>query len=310
MKKLIKSMFMLTALSTALLMTSCGDDEETKEPETAAPTVTLNNDVKTGFISLTTDSVTLSVVASADAGRKIKKITITRAISGQPTSTISDKSYDAKDVVTSHIDVVGELNINEEDKITYAVTVKDDKDKSTTKTLELTVASMATSGQILLGSPGNTNNEYRFYGVADNFRRYRAGTTGSDLAKDNSAKIDFVYFYNVAGSVGNAIYSPDYAFGPGSGWNAETSTWPTKNKTKYKVADMTAAAFNALNSAQFLTELNAIDFTVGTVDRIPNLAANTVLAYQAANGKRGFILVVAASVSETGQITLVTKSEL
>lgn len=310
MKKLIKSMFMLTALSTALLMTSCGEDEDTKEPETAAPTVTLNNDVKTGFISLTTDSVTLSIVASADAGRKIKKITITRAVSGQATSTLSDKAYDAKDVVTSEIDVVGALTINEEDKITYAVTVKDDKDKSTTKTYELTVASMATSGQVLLGAPSNTTNEYRFYGVPDNFRRYRAGTTGADLASSNSAKIDFIYFYNVAGSVGNAIYSPDFAFPAGAGWNAETATWPTKNKTIFKVADMTPAAFNALNSAQFLTELDNIDFNVGGLDRIANLASNTVLAYKASNGKRGFILVVAASVSATGQITFVTKAEL
>jgi len=310
MKKLIKSMFMLTALSTALLMTSCGDDAKTPDPESAAPTVTLNNDVKTGFISLSTDSVTLSIVASADVDRKIKKITITRAVSGQATATLSDKAYDAKDVVASYFDVVGAININEEDKITYAVTVKDDKDKSTTKTYELTVASMATSIQILLGAPSNTTNEYRFYGVADNFRRYRAGATGVDLARNNSAKIDFVYFYNVAGSVGNAIYSPDFAFPTGSGWNAEIANWLTKNKTIYKVADITPAAFNALNSTQFLTEIDNIDFTLGGLDRIANLPSNTVIAYKASNGKRGLILVVAAAVSATGQITLVTKAEL
>ncbi|MBU3662143.1 MAG: hypothetical protein FGM41_02970 [Bacteroidetes bacterium] len=310
MKKLIKSMFMLTALSTALLMTSCGDDAKTPDPESAAPTVTLNNDVKTGFISLSTDSVTLSIVASADVDRKIKKITITRAVSGQATATLSDKAYNAKDVVTSEIDVVGALNINEDDKITYAVTVKDDKDKTTTKTYELTVASMATSGQIILGAPSNTTNEYRFYGVADNFRRYRAGATGADLAKNNAAKIDFVYFYNSAGAVLNAIYSPDFAFGAGTGWNAEIATWPSKNKTIFKVASITPAAFNALNSVQFLTELDYIDFTVGGLDRIANLSANTVLAYKASNGKRGLILVVASSVSATGQITFVTKAEL
>ena len=169
---------------------------------------------------------------------------------------------------------------------------------------------MATSGQILLGAPGNTSNEFRFFGVADNFRRYRAGTTGADLAKDNTSKIDFLFFYNSAGSVGNAMYSPDFAFGAGSGWNAETSTWPSKNTTKFKVADITSAAFDALTGSQFLAELNLIDFSAGTLDRIPNLAANTVLAYQKSDGKRGLIKVVAIALNNTGTITLVCKAEL
>jgi hypothetical protein len=76
------------------------------------------------------------------------------------------------------------------------------------------------------------------------------------------------------------------------------------------VADITPAAFNALNSTQFLTEIDNIDFTLGGLDRIANLASNTVIAYKASNGKRGLILVVAAAVSATGQITLVTKAEL
>lgn len=311
MKKLFKSMFMLAAVSSSLLLSSCGDDTDDPTVEPKAPTVTLNGGATAAFASLSVDTIPLNLIAQADTDLKIKKVTITRAVTGQSTKTILDKTFNERNVIENAYDLIaGQIIIDDGDVITYAVTVTDNKDKSTTATYTVTIASMATSGQILLGAPGNTSNEFRFFGVADNFRRYRAGTTGADLAKDNTSKIDFLFFYNSAGSVGNAMYSPDFAFGAGSGWNAETSTWPSKNTTKFKVADITSAAFDALTGSQFLAELNLIDFSAGTLDRIPNLAANTVLAYQKSDGKRGLIKVVAIALNNTGTITLVCKAEL
>lgn len=303
---------MLAAVSSTLLLSSCGDDTDDPTVEPKAPTVTLNGGATAAFASLTVDTIPLNIIAQADTDLKIKKVTITRAITGQSTKTILDKSYNERNVIENAFDLIasGSVIIDDGDIITYTVSVTDNKDKVTTANYKVTIASMATSGQILLGAPGNTSNEYRFFGVADNFRRYRAGATGADLAKDNTSKIDFLFFYNSAGSVGNAIYSPDYAFGAGSGWNAETSTWPSKNTTKFKVADITSAAFDALTGSQFLTELNLIDFSVGTLDRIPNLAAPSVIAYQKGDGKRGLIKVVAISLNNSGSITLVCKAEL
>jgi hypothetical protein len=315
MKKLFKSMFMIAFVGTSLLVTSCGDDKKTDDPiiETKVPTLTLNNGVTDAFASLSVDSFELYVVAKADTAVKLKKMTITRAVTGQATKTIFDKTYDEQNVIETIYDVpTADVILEDGNIITYSVTVTDSKAKSSTANYKVTIASVRASGQILLGAPGNTSNEFRFFGTSDNFRRYRAGSTGSDLAKDNASKIDFVYFYNSAGGVGNAIYSPDFPFTSGSGWFSEVATWPTKNNTLFKVATgITAAQFDALSGGQFITELNALDLDNGTLNRIPNLQPNTVVGYKKSDGKRGLIKVIAVSLNETtGTFTIVCKSEL
>lgn len=306
-------MFVLAALSASMLVTSCGDDSSTDDPavESAAPTLTVNDGVTEMNGSTILDTVFIKCIASADTDRKIKKLTITRAVTGQSTNTIYDATYDAKDVIKTHKDVIlGEVNVEEGNIITYIIKATDDKDKVTEKSFKVTIKSMATSSQILLGAPLNETNLFRFFGTADNFRAYTAGPVGANAARSNSSKIDFVYFYNPAGSVGNAIYSPDYNFGAGNGWNDEISTWPTKNKTLYKLTDMNASVFDAMQGSSFITELSAIDFTTDMLDRIANIDSQKVLAFIKQDGKRGFILVVTKAAGNTGTIVLVTKTEL
>jgi hypothetical protein len=261
--------------------------------------------------SLALDTVFIKCIASADTDRKIKKLTVTRAIAGQSTNTIYDGTYDVKDVIKTHKDVIaGEVNVDENDVITYTVKATDDKGKMTEKSFTVTIKSMATSAQILLGAPGNTTNLDRFFGTADGFRKYTAGPGGANAARDNSSKVDFVFFFSTSGAVGNAMYSPDYAFGAGNGWDSEISNWPTKNKTLYKLTDINASQFDALVGSTFMTELANIDFTTGMLDRIANIDSQKVLAYIKADGKRGLILVVSKAAGNTGNIVLVTKSEL
>ncbi len=311
MKKSFKSLIVMAAIASSALFTSCGDKAITPV-ESLAPTLTVNDGVKKSSSSQSIDSIAIKVIASADVNRKITKLTITRAITGQSTNTIKTATYSAKDVIYTHYDVIlNQIVINEGDEITYSVTIEDDNGKTVNSTYVVTIASMVTSGQILLGGPSSTTNEYHFFGVADGFRRYRAGTTGADLAKDNSAKIDFIYYYNSAGSVQNAVYSPDYAFGAGIGWNAETTTWPTKNTTMFKLApDITFSAFDALSGSTFLTEISLLDFTSGTASKLTNLSVNQVFAFKKADGKRGFVLVGNPSASASGQILMVVKTEL
>jgi len=304
-------MFVLAAVSASMLVSSCGDDTKDPVKEYAAPTLTVNDGVTNMNGSLTLDTVFIKNVVSADTDRKIKKLTISRAIVGQSTNTIYDKVYDAKDVVYTHKDVIaGTINIDENDIITYTINATDDKDKVTTKSFTVTIKSVATSTQVLLGAPENTTNLYRFFGTSDNYRKYTAGPNGVDAARNNSSKIDFIFFFSPAGSVGNAIYSPDYNFGAGIGWDSEISNWATKNKTLYKLSDLSSSEFDALQGSSFMTEISAVDFSVGTLDRIANLQTGKVLAYIKADGKRGFILVVSQAAGSTGTIVLVAKSEL
>lgn len=309
MKKFIRSMFVMTAMMSVVL-TSC-TKEETTETTSSAPTVLVNDGVAKISASSQVDSIMIDVEASADTNRKIKTLKITRAVSGAATNTIASKTYDAKDVLYTHYDVIkGEIAVNDGDKITYTVTVTDDKDNATTGTYVVDINSIAVSEQILLGAPSNTTNLYRFFGVANNFARYKAGASGTELAKDNSAKVDFVYFYNSAGSVGNAIYSPDYNFTAGTGWATEVSTWTSKNKTLYLPTELNQSSFDGLNSSNFFTELQTLDFAAG-VDRIANLVNGQVIAYKRADGKRGFILIAATALNATtGSLTCKVKAEL
>lgn len=315
MKKLFKTMFVLAALSASMVFTSCGGDDDGDgnggTVESAAPTLTVNDGVTAMNGSLSLDTVFVKCVVSADTDRKIKKLTVTRAIAGQSTNTIYDGTYDAKDVVKTHKDVIaGEVNVDEDDVITYTVKATDDKGKTAEKSFTVTIKTMATSPQILLGGPDNNTNLDRFFGTADGFRKYTAGPGGANAARDNSSKVDFLFFYNPSGTVFNAIYSPDYAFAAGSGWNSETTTWPTKNKTLYKLTDINSSVFDALQGSTFMTELNGIDFTTGMLDRLAMLESQKVIAYIKADGKRGLILIVNKAAASTGNIVLVVKSEL
>jgi hypothetical protein len=313
MKKLFKSMFVMAALTSSLFLTSCKDETIDPNKESAAPTLTVNDGNVSTTVSQTIDTIFIKCLASADTDRKIKKLTITRAVTGGGTNTITQPiAYDAKDVIYTHKDVIaGFIAIDEGDVITYAVTIEDDKAKVTTKTYKVNISSVAVSDQILLGAPSNTVNLFRFFGTADRFRTYVAGITGANLAKENSSKIDFIFFYSSSGSTLNALYSPDYAFLVDQGWNAETATWPTKNKTSYKLTPITSSEFDALQGSTFITELDNIDFTVGTQDRVANLSIGQVLAYiKKGNNKRGFILVANPAVAINGQILLKVKAEL
>jgi hypothetical protein len=316
MKKVFKSLLLMAAIGS-LTFTSCSKDENKTATESAPPTVTINNGATGDNKSAVTQAITLRIEVSADTDRKIKRLSITRTLIKSTGSTsanvIYNRSYDAKDVIYTHIDSlsVNGVTIDDGDRINYKVEATDDKDKVTSKEYIINITSIATSGQILLGAPGNTINEYRFFGIAENFRRYRAGATGADLARNNVSNIDFIYFWNSAGSVQNALYSPDFNFAPGTGWATEVSSWTgTKNKTLLKETSMDISTFNALSGNNFFAEMNQIDFSTGTQDRIANLQQQTVLAFRLANGKRGFLAIISTSASNTGVITLVVKVEL
>ncbi len=316
MKKVFKSLFMMAAIS-GLALTSCTKDENGTTTESAAPTVSINNGATGDNKSAITEAITLRVEASADTDRKIKRLSITRTLIKSTGSTsanvIYNRTYDAKDVIYTHIDslIVSGVTIDDGDRINYKVEATDDKDKVTSKEYIVNINSIATSGQILLGAPGNTTNDFRFFGIAENFRRYRAGATGADLARNNVSNIDFIYFWNSAGSVQNAIYSADFNFAAGTGWATEVSSWTgTKNKTLLKETAMDISTFNALSGNNFFAEMSQVDFSVGTQERIANIQQQTVLAFRLANGKRGFLAVISTSASNTGVITLVAKVEL
>ena len=228
--------------------------------------------------------------------------------SNPSTVVIKDSSLGVATLIYTYADIIaGTIGLEEFDVLRYTVAVTDDKGNMSSGTFVVTISNLAVSGQLLIGGP-TSSNEYRCMGISDNFRKYRSGSTGADLAKDNSSKVDFVFLFDAGGAVGNALYSPDYAIPP-IGWTTEIANWPTRNKTIFVFSDLTASQFDAL-STDFLPMINSIDFAVGGVGKVSNLSINNVYAYKRANGKRGFIKIGQTANNASGQILLIIKSEL
>ncbi|MDP1726726.1 MAG: hypothetical protein Q8M15_08080 [Bacteroidota bacterium] len=330
MKKLFGSLFILTALSI-LVFSACKkkDPDPPVEPVSKEPTITINNSKSSSnTLSAKIDSITLHIVANADTDRKIKKLTIVRALTGQASVVIFTKAdYSVKDLYLSYIDSItsgqNQLGITDGDEINYSASVEDDKGKISTEAVyKVLISSVAISPQKYIGAPLCllSINPYRFIGTDNFFQRYRSGTdsTSTDssrasLAMLNSAKIDFLYFYSPSGSVGNAFYSPDFVFAAGiaNGWKEETDKWPVKNKTIFVLKpDITSSAFDALTGKAFLDELELVDFTVGAQSKLTNLIKDNVFAYKKSNGKRGFIKIGNPSTGNSGQILILIKSEI
>ncbi len=329
MKKLFGSLFILTALSI-FVFTACKKKETPPvEPVSKEPSVTINNSKNsTNTLSAKIDSITIHIVANADTDRKIKKLSITRSLTGQASVVIFTKSdYSVKDLYFSYVDTITsgqhQLGITDGDEINYSAVVEDDKGKISAEAMyKVIISSVAISPQIYLGAPLclNSINPYRFIGTENAFQRYRPGvdsTSTADarisLALLNSSKVDFLFFYSPSGSIGNAIYSPDFVFpvGTTNGWKEETDKWPTKNKTIFVLKpEITSSAFDALSGKAFLDEIELVDFSVGAQNKLTNLSKDNVFAYKKGNGKRGFVKVGNPAVGNSSQILILIKSEI
>lgn len=292
------------------IFTSCKKAEDALTTS-KSPTVIINKDVASVEMSANVDTIFVKMVATADTDRKITKLTLTRTFNGDSTTKLMETTYNQSTVDFTYEDLVKAdgLPLTDNDKLKYTVVATDDKGNTATASFEVKFNSVSVSGQIVLGTPGNTSNLFKFFGVANNFMRYSAGGDAG-TAKANSDKIDFLYFYNSAGAVGNGLYSPDHAFVAGTGWASEVSTWPTRNTTLFLTTDLNLSAFDALAGTQMITELDNLTWTSGT-SKINNLEAGNVIAYKKNDGKRGFIYIAQKAIDGTvGVMTVKVKAEL
>lgn len=270
----------------------------------------VNNGKNSEQVSLSIDSIKISVLANAiPPNLKIASLEISRNITGQSTITVFSKPYsNISNINEIYFDkIFQQVSIDDGDIITYNIKVTDNNGAFITKTISYTVSSITTSNQILIGVQNNSVNDYHFFGITNEFKRYRSGLTGIDLAKDNSNKIDFLFYYNTSG--GNTIYSPNFPFASGVAWGPEVATWPTKNTTKFKLTSINASEFDSYTGSTFMNEINFIDFSAGTSNRLNNLVVNQVFAFQNNEGKRGFVLVSNIAAGASGTIVIKVKVE-
>jgi hypothetical protein len=154
MKQIFKSIaaFALVASLTA----SCSKDETTPPTitEVGAPTLTIV--LPTADLNLRfNDIATIKFTAAPATGAKFKSILITRKnlssentvkIYGDSVITLADSLTVTRTIKDSVLSSIGNVG----DKFIYSITITDDKGKFTTKTVNLNIKDLYTSGQFTM----------------------------------------------------------------------------------------------------------------------------------------------------------------
>ena len=328
MKKTIKSTVAVLALSS-ILFASCGDDNKTGnliEPESTV-SMTLNGGTRKEIvINQYPDTIKVSGPISISGAAKIAKVEVRRSILSIP------GSYKVMSIDSTLSVTYTSINVNDapspnnplilisDDKITYLVLVTDSKGKLTKDSVVFVAKPLSfTPSSIILGATANGLNNSKFLGYANNFQSYSTGTdsVGTDQfgkkykpARNNSNLIDFVFYSNIPDpNVRAAIYSPNYPFVLGAGWNAEIATWPIKRNTQFIQlgSNFSISQFNNAsdpsNSAVILflrglkfdgNDVNPSDNTIklaAPTNKIAKLKDQEVIAFKSDEGKLGLMLI-------------------
>jgi hypothetical protein len=186
------------------------------------------------------------------------------------------------------------------DKVTFTYSVTDSKAQTTKSSITYTAVSnnsIVTSNLIELGAQSDSLVEYKFLGIADNFKAYTSGANGT--AKANSAKIDFVYYYGATGL--NSFAAPANVDGAQVIWGTEIGGWATKNATQFKTTSITKTQFlNYKDNLKTNVLINTVDFSSGAVDKVITIKQDDVIAFKTASGTQGLIYFSAVSADKYG----------
>lgn len=332
MKKTIKSLVAILAVGS-ILFASCGDDAKKEEivPQSSV-TFTLNGGThKEIAISQFIDTFKVSGSVSISGGN-FKRIEVKRALLSLPgefktvyvdsTLTSTSTTVNIQDIRTSN----NLPDLKDDEKITYFVNLTDSKDKIYTDSVVFAVKPISiTPSSIILGASANALNNNKFLGYTNNFQVYSTGTDSVSKdpfgnaykpARSNSDKIDFVFFSNNQdANVKAAMYSPDYPFASGQGFNAEIATWPSKRTTMFirLGSNFSNSQFNNASDPSNLAVVNLLrnlkfdgkdvgsDGTTklpAPTNKIAKLVNEEVIAFKTADGKPGLMLIAVAPTND------------
>ncbi len=282
----------LTVATVGAIFTSC------KKDEPVGPTISYDTNI--GVTANTTvdpgDTVDVGVIMTAgDADLSELKVTVSydgalaQEYATESQSGTSGK-YDTKIATRST-----------EGTETYTFTVTD-KDGLTGE-LKLTITTESSSVAYTTFADkdlGNQNHATKgsFFATAD-------GSISLTAAANSApATIDFAHYYGATNMA--TIAAPDNS-------QAQTiftsmSGWATQNATKFKTSTMTKAEFDAIADG---SEINAAysASTATEASHATQLAADDVVAFSTAAGKKGLILVksISGDNSTSGSMVITVK---
>ncbi|MEP4535265.1 MAG: hypothetical protein ABJ004_19365 [Cyclobacteriaceae bacterium] len=286
MKRLLEKLTLVMFLGATIILTSCGDDEETT-PQAGLPSISASLHVNGSASSsaMPGDSVSFSLTATAEGG-------INRIVALAGTTPILDKSYLDLGLTSGSTtsDVEGSISPRPSaaDAGTtweFSFVVVDDLNQVDTTTVSLDITSPEAKVQTakLLYPPTGDGNSQTFYAIAQNKIYTHSEVIGT--AEAVSPNIDLGYYY---GGTDMATLSAISEYPEGV---FDVSAWGTKNATKLIETSITLETYTALSTvADVEAEFENVDFSAQ--DGVTSLlAVGDVLAFETVAGLQGFIYV-------------------
>jgi hypothetical protein len=294
MKKLVKSVLMLSIASLAIL-SSCKKDT-TDEVTDVSVTITASPSdalVQVGTV------VTLTIEAKGNTDNKLTKITVT---STQGSAALLNKTLSTN----SSTEIVRDTLKVADATYSYTVTVSGEKGTPATKTY--TVRTRAPYGSLI-----KTANAIELVGQ----------TQGSDASSfislsnpvspfsfndfaANKGKIDLGFYYGTNSGYKLTLSVPQDTFMRNRVFSALDFAG-TKTIKLYKTA-LTSAQFDAIsgssNDSAIVNYAAAVPTTLWTLLRADNLKQDDVLAFVNGEGKMGFVRVASATGTQASDAAI------
>ncbi|PID94162.1 MAG: hypothetical protein CSA95_04505 [Bacteroidetes bacterium] len=306
MKKIAFFILMLVAGST-LLFTGCKDPKPTEVKPTISFAV--GDEYVSSDVTVPAGSeirIGLNAEANANSGAKLTNLKMVRHfvnLNNNQTiewdSSFSVNNYSIDFLITTY---------QEEGTDTFVFTITDEKGEKAEVTLDVTTE--ITYGPLnkwedkKLGDQNNT--------IGSSFASLDGTVYSLEQAKENSEKIDFVYFYGATNKATLCAPSDEAAAQVYNNPNNGVATWGTRNATLFKATEVTAEQFDAIPDDN---DTQVIAFATGAdqpkINKLDDEGAPVVLGFETVSGKKGLIkiqeIVQGNSIGTAGHIMITVK---
>lgn len=290
-------LFMALLMSAAVMVTSCGGDDD--DPIDPGPAISLKGE--TGYTSKdatilvdTPIKVGINGTKSTVSGKKLTRFKFSIVANNVPT-TMFDTTF--KSEVDSYTWTT-ELTFTGVGEAKLYFELWDKNNMKGEQSFNLTIEDPGTAvkkyADVVFGSWND--GEPSFFSSTEGIN-YTVNQTANTPA--NQAKIDFLYFYGATNK--NTIASPDDA-DANSIETLKLNKWTKKNQTRFNPIDLTVAQFNAIgNSYKFP------NFNFGSQStKMPNLKVNDVFMFKTEKGKMGLVMITYLSKPNRGDTSKAT----
>ncbi len=241
--------FLFISVTTAVVMTGCGEDDTVVDPGAAKPSISVTIPTSAVGSSVVGAKVGFTVVATSNvtSNSDLEKFTVSRKNVDGTSTALENISIPAAN--QKNYGFTNDLDVGTaKGEVVFTFTVVDKKGESNTAAYTVKVGgdiNMYTA--VLLGNKDNATDPSFYDAITNNKLNQAAAAAGS-------ASVDFVYYHGL--NNGPTIAAPSNSDAQSIYNNPATGiqTWGVKNATKFKDITLDEAAFNAItNDTEILT---------------------------------------------------------